>query len=122
MVEGNRARFLGSIAPARAIVSGNAARLVAPVALIAAIIATVLVVEGALGSHKARLTTASTASATTVHSRRRGGSRRFYTVRPGDSLSSIAAKTGVPVASLEALNPSVNPSALQVGQRLRLRR
>jgi LysM repeat protein len=43
-----------------------------------------------------------------------------YVVVAGDTLSGIAAKTHVPLATLEQLNPSVNPSALQVGQTLRL--
>jgi LysM repeat protein len=43
-------------------------------------------------------------------------------VHGGDSLSGIAVKTGIPLATLEALNPSVPPNALQNGQRLRLRR
>ncbi len=47
--------------------------------------------------------------------------RKFYTVRPGNTLSGIAAKTGVPVSTILRLNPGVNPSALQTNQRLRLR-
>jgi peptidoglycan endopeptidase LytE len=48
--------------------------------------------------------------------------RVFYTVQPGDTLSGIADRTGVPVATLQSLNPGVNPNALQTGQRLRLHR
>lgn len=49
--------------------------------------------------------------------------KRFYRIRPGDTLSTISVKTGVPVAQLTALNPKVaaNPNALQTGQTLRLR-
>ena len=46
----------------------------------------------------------------------------FYIVQPNDDLSGISVKTGVSVHGLEALNPAVNPNALQSGQRLRLRR
>jgi LysM repeat protein len=46
----------------------------------------------------------------------------FYIVRPGDSLSTISARTGVSLARLQSLNPGVASTALQVGQRLRLRR
>jgi LysM repeat protein len=46
----------------------------------------------------------------------------FYVVQPGDSLSKISVKTGLTVPTLEALNPNVDPNALQTGQRLRLRR
>ncbi len=47
---------------------------------------------------------------------------KFYTVKSGNTLSGIAAQTGVPVTTIENLNPGLNPSALQTGQRLRLRR
>ena len=43
-----------------------------------------------------------------------------YTVQAGDTLSGIAAKTHVPIATLMQLNPGINPNALQVGQTLRL--
>jgi LysM repeat protein len=42
-------------------------------------------------------------------------------VKPGDSFGSIAERTGVPIERLEELNPDVDPQALVVGQRLRLR-
>jgi LysM repeat protein len=47
---------------------------------------------------------------------------KTYTVRSGDTLSGIASKTGVPVATIERLNPGLNPNALQMGQVLKLRR
>lgn len=48
---------------------------------------------------------------------------KFYVVRGGDSLAGIAAKTGMSVSELQALNPKVtDPNALQPGQRLLLRR
>lgn len=45
----------------------------------------------------------------------------FWTVRPGDSFGSIAAKTGVNIVKLEEMNPSISPSSIQPGQRVRLR-
>lgn len=47
--------------------------------------------------------------------------RRNYVVRPGDSFGSIAERTGVSVDELERLNPEVDPQALVVGQRIKLR-
>jgi LysM repeat protein len=44
-----------------------------------------------------------------------------YTVQSGDTLSGIAIKTGVAVATLQSLNPGISPSSLQVGQHLKLR-
>jgi Tfp pilus assembly protein FimV len=46
--------------------------------------------------------------------------RRYYRVQAGDTLASIAARTHTPVARLRRLNPQVQPTALFIGQRLRL--
>lgn len=46
---------------------------------------------------------------------------RFWTVRSGQTLSAIAAKTGHSVIRLQELNPKLKPDRLQPGQRLRLR-
>ncbi len=46
---------------------------------------------------------------------------RFWTVRPGDSLGLIAAKTGNNLATLEELNPRFR-ATLQPGERIRLHR
>ena len=58
-----------------------------------------------------------------THVSRHAPARRlppYWTVRPGDSLGLIAAKTGLSVDLLEAYNPTVNPNALTPGQRLNL--
>ena len=47
--------------------------------------------------------------------------RRRYTVKLNDSLGSISEKTGVSVERLEALNPDLDPQALVVGQKIKLR-
>lgn len=44
-----------------------------------------------------------------------------YRVEPGDTLSSIAAETGVSIDELEELNPGVDSQSLTVGQELKLR-
>jgi hypothetical protein len=44
-----------------------------------------------------------------------------YEVQEGDTLTAIAAETGVSVARIEALNPGLDPQALTPGQELRLR-
>jgi LysM repeat protein len=46
---------------------------------------------------------------------------RYYRVRAGDTLATIAARTKTPVARIKGLNPRVQPTALFIGQRLRLR-
>jgi LysM repeat protein len=47
--------------------------------------------------------------------------QKFYVVKAGDTLSKIAAKTGVEIEELLTLNPSVDPQALVTGQRIKLR-
>lgn len=44
-----------------------------------------------------------------------------WRVRRGDTYAEIAVRTGLTVEQLEALNPRIDPAALQPGQRLRLR-
>ena len=45
---------------------------------------------------------------------------KTYTVVSGDTLATIATKTGTTVAILMRLNPGINPTALQVGQKIRV--
>lgn len=92
-------------------------RYLAPLALVAVLAAVLLVVRAGVGHHSL--------GSPVVHqlpvSRPLVPQQAFYVIKPGDNLSEISVKTGVPVATLEALNPAVDPSALQTGQRLRLR-
>ncbi|MDQ3726119.1 MAG: LysM peptidoglycan-binding domain-containing protein [Actinomycetota bacterium] len=46
---------------------------------------------------------------------------KTYTVQTGDTLTSIAHKTGVPVNEILALNPEVDPQILIAGQTLKLK-
>jgi LysM repeat protein len=46
----------------------------------------------------------------------------YWTVRPGDTYTRIALKTGLTIGQLEAFNPHTGPLSLVVGQRLNLRR
>jgi LysM domain len=46
---------------------------------------------------------------------------RYYRVRPGDTLTAVTAKTGVSVARLLHLNPKLQPTALFIGERIRLK-
>ncbi len=50
----------------------------------------------------------------------RKGPRR-YTVRAGDTPSAIAERTGVPLETILELNPDLDPQTLSPGQRLKLR-
>jgi LysM repeat protein len=98
----------------------NPGRYLAPAALLAVTVAVVLVVSAGLShNHHAALSAPPARLPVTHHVAPR---RAFYVIRAGDTLSSISLKTGVSVVTLTSLNPSVNPNALQTGQRLRLRR
>ena len=69
-----------------------------------------------------RARTATTSeTATTEETTSSPGQRVKWTVKPGDTLSSIAAQFGTTVDDLERLNPNIDPSALQVGQTLVVR-
>jgi LysM repeat protein len=101
-------------------VTRSRGRFLAPIAILIVIGATVLIVQGELGSkHHARPQRANNVR----HVARTSGSRSatFYVVKSGDSFSTISTKTGVSVPTLERLNPGVDPGALQTGRRLRLR-
>jgi LysM repeat protein len=66
-------------------------------------------------------TTADTTETTTPASTGNGGQHVKWTVKTGDTLSSIAAQFQTSVKELERLNPNVNPAALQVGQEVVVR-
>ena len=102
----------------------NPGRLLAPIAIIAVAVALLLILRGNLGSHHAAAAAPATAAPVRIthhHVPVKTHRPAFYTVRSGDTLSAIAARTHVGLARLEALNPSLAPSyTLHTGQRLRL--
>lgn len=98
----------------------NPARLAAPLALLAAVIAVIVVVQASGSSSSSPSTPAATRTVLTQHARRARRAPRAYVVKPGDTLSVIADKTGVSLETIQRLNPSVDPQALQTGQRLKL--
>ena len=96
-------------------------RWAAPVAFLAAITIGALVVRAGFHSGRNHRTQSPT---TTVTSKKRHAhshkAHRTYTVQSGDTLGGIAAKTGTTVARLEQLNPGIDPTALRVGQTIRV--
>jgi hypothetical protein len=102
------------------------ARFLAPLALLVAIAITYGVVHHALGGgsrHVRAHTTSRARHGSRSTSRHTAGTQKpkYYVVKPGDNLSVISAHTGVPLPTLQSLNPNAASGALQVGQRLRLR-
>jgi LysM repeat protein len=65
--------------------------------------------------------TTATTSDTTTETTGNDGQHVKWTVKPGDTLFSIATQFGTSVKALRRLNPSIDPSALQVGQTLVVR-
>jgi LysM repeat protein len=96
------------------------ARILAPLALVGALVAIIVVVATSrTGESVAPLRTTKPAVHRTVHHKPRP---RSVVVRAGDTLSAIASRTGVAVEAIQQLNPDVDPQALQTGQRLKLTR
>src|SRR3954454_4968012 len=105
------------------------ARWLAPLALVACAVAVYAVVNASLladDSGTARSTTsksATTAKSRTVSERSKSSSKRrarTYTVKSGDTLSSIAVKTRLSLDRIQQLNPKLDSQALQTGQRVKL--
>ena len=98
------------------------ARYLAPLALLAVVIALYMVVQSSQTSSDGNggPNRATDSRPTPTPERERRGPRR-YRVKEGDTPSSIAEKTGVPLADILRLNPDLDPQALSPGQRLKLR-
>lgn len=102
-------------------VARNRGRYLAPIALIVTVVVAIVIISSQLGTKSRPARSHTVRGTTTRHGAPVKPQRTFYVVQPGDSFSTISAKTGVSIATLEALNPSADPSALQTGQRLKLR-
>lgn len=102
----------------------NPARYVAPLAIAAVAYAAYAIVHKAIKNE--HTTTSISIVSTTTSATTRTGHKvtkaKFYVVKANDTLLKIAAKTGVPLTTIEELNPNLNPNALHPQQRLRLRR
>jgi LysM repeat protein len=101
----------------------STARLLAPLALVLAAVAVLLVIQASKGSDSgskdSAARTTSTEQQTTQTTKQRV--RPSYTVKLNDNLGLISEKTGVSVARLEELNPELDPQNLIVGQKIKLR-
>lgn len=107
------------------------ARFLAPLALIAVLVAFLAIVTSSGGGGSSDQSTATTTTKTSTTSTKTSASTtkkpakqsgaKIYTIKVGDTLGGIASKTGVPLSKIEELNPSVDPHALTAGQQIRLR-
>lgn len=107
----------------------------APAAFLAAVTIAVLLVKSGLNNDdgggttvatsgvtartttKARTTTRLVLTATTPTTTAAG---QYYDVQSGDTLGSIASAYGRTVEELLSLNPGIDPTALRIGQRIRV--
>lgn len=110
--------------------SSAPARAFAAAALIGGFLLVIVVIAGSLGGDEGGGANGNGngngASRTSTANGAQGGGKqekapRFYVVQNGDTLTSIARKTGVSVNRIEALNPGVDPQILVSGDKLKLR-
>jgi LysM repeat protein len=74
---------------------------------------------GSTGRSQATTTRAATTTAASVTTDTTGAV--YYTVQSGDTLGAIASRYATTSQAIEALNPGVDPAALQPGQRIRVK-
>jgi LysM repeat protein len=103
------------------------ARFLAPLAVVAVAVAFYGVLKHNLsdsGSDKPPPAAQSTETKSKQAADRKSSSKRrrkTYVVKPGDTPSAIAEKTGVPLAEIERLNPDLDPQLLAPGTKIKLR-
>lgn len=103
------------------------ARFAAPAAFLAAATVAILLVRSGLENGESTVPGRTTAVTTTGGGRTTPGTTttasggQFYTIRAGDTLAVIADEHETTVEQLLALNPDVDPVALTVGQRIRVK-
>jgi N-acetylmuramoyl-L-alanine amidase len=98
------------------------ARLFAPLALVACAVAVLVIVNsgGSSGGSATSERTTTGSSTTTTTTQATKHHKRTYIVKNGDVLSQIAIKTGVPLATIQQLNPTVDAQSLHAGQKIKL--
>ena len=105
-----------------------AARVAAPLVFLVLATLGIVAVRAALNESPTRpvaATTVETETATPTETAPAGTTAttaggEFYRVREGDTLESIASRSGTTVEELLELNPGIDPVALRIGQRIRV--
>jgi LysM repeat protein len=101
------------------------ARFLALVALVAAVVAVIVVASNTNlhnDSNKGKGNGANHAKAHKKQPKKPRTKAKTYEVQSGDTLTSIAKKTGITVSELQALNPEVDPQTLIEGEVLKLQK
>ena len=105
------------------------ARFAAPVAFLAAVTVAVLIVRSGLengestepGGGVTVTTTSPGKTSTQPPGATTTAGAQFYTIQAGDTLAVIADQYNTTVEQLLVLNPDLDPVALTVGQRIRVK-
>lgn len=107
------------------------ARFAAPAAFLAAATVAILLVRAGLENGDSTTPPATTSVTTTAPGTTQPGTTsatttstagaEFYEIQPGDTLAVIADEHDTTVEQLLVLNPDVDPVALTVGQRIRVK-
>jgi LysM repeat protein len=103
------------------------ARVAAPLAFLVLATLGIVAIRSALNeSPSTRLATTPTVATTAPETRTAATETtattegQFYRVQAGDTLESIASRSGTTVERLLELNPGIDPVALRIGQRIRV--
>lgn len=99
------------------------ARVIAAAALVCGFLILIVVVATSLGGDDEKRSGSGSRGGQVTRSSGDGNDEapKAYVVQNGDTLTSIAHKTGVPVSRIEELNPGVDPQILVSGEKLKLR-
>ena len=97
------------------------ARIFAAIALAGAVVVVIVAISSSLGDSDSSDKSGSGSSHRHAAQEQPKTTAKAYVVKSGDTLISIAHRTGVPVAHILALNPEVDPQILIAGETLKLR-
>lgn len=97
------------------------ARVFAVTALVIAFVVAVIAIGGAIGGSDSNGSGGDKHAGKHAHKTHRKQVPASYEIESGDTLISIAHRTGVPVRTIEKLNPEVDPQILVAGEQLKLR-
>jgi LysM repeat protein len=100
------------------------ARLLAPAAFLAGVTVAVVLVRAGFGAgddEPATTAAVLTTAPTTTAKKQKPKAAVYATVKSGDTLDQIALDHDTTVARIIELNPGLDPTGLQVGQKVRVR-
>jgi LysM repeat protein len=101
--------------------SSATARVLAVTALVIAFVIAIIAISGGLSGSDSNGSGNGKHGSKQVHKTHHKHVPATYEIEYGDTLISIAHHTGVPVRTIEELNPEVDPQILVAGEQLKLR-